>query len=99
MVDLAQTTAPLPSHPDRLPPGLGPRRGIADPHALGVAQVRAHLAPQRGPQGGIVPIIPAAKTWQPQAVLATMIRDRCNVLAFDVREQAPDRGLSMRPRG
>src|SRR6266705_1370627 len=99
IVDFAQTTAPLPSHPDRLPPGLGKRRGIEDQHAIGLAQVLAHLAPQRVSQGGLIPVSPADKTLQPQAVLAKMIRDRFHVLAFDVREQASDIGLSMRPRG
>src|SRR6266581_5709780 len=85
IVDFAPTTAPLPSHPDRLPPGLGKRRGIEDQHAIGLAQVLAHWAPQRVPQEGIIPVIPADKTLPPQAVLAKMIRERFNVLTFDVR--------------
>src|SRR5229473_453440 len=85
MVPLAQTAAPLPGYPDRLPPGLGKGRGIEHQHAIGLSQWLAHLAPQRVSQGGIIPVIPADKTWQPQAVLATMIRDRFHVLAFDIR--------------
>ena len=60
-------------------------RGIEHQHAIGLSQLLAHLAPQRVSQGGIIPVIPADTTLQPQAVLATMIRDRCHVLAFNIR--------------
>jgi hypothetical protein len=42
-------------------------------------------------QGGIVPLIPADDALQGQAGLAKAIRNRCDVCAFDVRQQATDR--------
>jgi len=53
--------------------------------------MRLDLALQRITQGCIVPLVPANAALQRQARLAKTRGNRCDVFAFDIRQQATDR--------
>ena len=57
--------------------------------------MRLDLADQLLSQGFIVPRIPPKEALQRQARLAKTIGNRFDVFAFDVRQQATDRGLGV----
>src|SRR5260370_16466076 len=89
IVHFAQTAAPLPGDPDRLPPGLGKGRGIEHQHAIGLSQLLAHFAPQRVSPGGIIPLIPPAKTLPPHTVLAQIKTERVPALPLHPPTHTP----------
>ena len=95
VVDLAQPATPLARHAHRLGPGLGKARGIEHQDAISLAELLGDLSGQLLAQGGILPRRPANEALQGQAVLSKAIRDRFDIFAFQIREQAIDVGVSM----
>src|SRR4029450_12781128 len=93
VVDLAQAAAPLARHTHRLGSRLGQARGVEDQYALGVAQVRGDLSRQLLAQGPLLPRSPANEALQGETVLSKAIRDRFDIFAFHIREQATDVGM------
>jgi hypothetical protein len=94
-VHFAQPAAPLPGHPHRLGPGFGKGGRVKDAYPIVVAQVGGTLVEQRLTSGVIIPVGPAHEALKRQALLAKTRRDGCHVLAFDVRQQATNRGVGM----
>jgi hypothetical protein len=96
VIDLAQAATPLARHAYRLGTGLA-KRGRIDPHhALGWSQWCRDVACHLLAQGGIIPRRPANEALQRQPIVAEAVRDRCDVFACHIRQQATPRGLGMR---
>ena len=96
VVDLAETSTPLPCDADRFAPRFMKTRGIKHDHSVLFAQLRAHLAHQLVAQWLVIPIRPPDKPLQPHALLAKAIGNRFGILALKVREQALHERAGMR---
>jgi hypothetical protein len=86
ILDLAQTSAPLPLNAHGLGPALGEGRRIEHQHAIGFPHFRSDLPGQLLEQGSMFPKNLSHKLLQPLTVLVVMVGDRFSILAFHVRQ-------------
>ena len=88
MVDLAEPTPPWPRHADRGIARLGEPRGVEDDHAVGGADLAAHLAGPLADPGAVVPGGGADDVRQAVAIRVVAVGDRLGVLVPQVGDQA-----------